>query len=134
MCLNILFHFFFIRWNNSFNLSNFVYSKQKFHFFAILCALATTVHGYRILVLVPINRSSHWNYMQVFIKELLTRGHEVTCITSIKLTGHKYENYTEILIDPPYDMQNISKWNNDVGNNVIMTGFFFLLWRESCMK
>lgn len=67
------------------------------------------MHGYNILVLVPINRDGHWNYMQNFIKELLTRGHEVTCITSIKLTEPKYENYTEILIDPPYDMQNISK-------------------------
>lgn len=69
--------------------------------------------------------------MQVFIKELLMRGHEVTCITSIKLSGHKYENYTEILIDPPYDMQNISKWNNDVENVIMIKKKF---WRESCMK
>ncbi|XP_055312528.1 UDP-glucosyltransferase 2-like isoform X2 [Sitodiplosis mosellana] len=82
---------------------------MKLQLLAILCTLATTVHGYRILVLAPINRNSHWNYMQVFVNELLTQGHEVTCITSIKLSGPKHEKYIEILIDPPYNMQNIIK-------------------------
>lgn len=50
--------------------------------------------------------------MQVFVKELLKREHEVTCITSITLGEPKPENYTEILIDPPYDMQNIGKFRS----------------------
>lgn len=75
-----------------------------------MCALATTIHGYKILVMVPINGKSHWNYMESFVKSLIDRGHQVTCITSIKLSEPKPDNYTEILIDPPFNMQNISKY------------------------
>lgn len=75
-----------------------------------MCALATTIHGYKILMMVPINGKSHWNYMESFVKALIDRGHQVTCITSIKLSGPKPDNYTEILIDPPFNMQNISKY------------------------
>lgn len=82
---------------------------QKFNILAILCALATVVQGHHILFLVPMNGKSHWNYMQVFIKELLNRGHQITCITSMSIGDFKPENYTEILIDPPFNMQNISK-------------------------
>ncbi|XP_055295942.1 UDP-glucosyltransferase 2-like [Sitodiplosis mosellana] len=77
--------------------------------FAFLCALATTIHGYNVLVMVPINGKSHWNYMEVFVKELINRGHQVTCITSITISGPKPDNYTEILIDPPFNLQNIIK-------------------------
>lgn len=73
-----------------------------------VCAFATAVQAYKVLVLVPINGKSHWNYMQVFVKEFLNRGHEVTAITSIALGGKKHNNYTEILINPPFDMQSLS--------------------------
>lgn len=42
------------------------------------------------------------------IEELINRGHKVTAITSFK--PHKtLKNYTEILIDPPYDVNNSGK-------------------------
>lgn len=71
---------------------------------AFWCALVTFVHGYKILVAIPINGKSHMVYMEVFIRELINRGNEVTCITSIPISGEKPQNYTEILIDPPFDM------------------------------
>lgn len=74
-----------------------------------LSVLATISDGYRILVVVPINGKSHGLYMESFLKEFLNRGHEITCITSFKMSGPKLNNYTEILIDPPFDMQSMSK-------------------------
>lgn len=47
--------------------------------------------------------------MKVFVKELLDRGHDVTCITSISMGDQTVKNYTEILIDPPLDMGNFSE-------------------------
>lgn len=61
--------------------------------------------------MVPINGKSHWNYMQVFIKEFLRRGHEVTSITSIAMGGKKHENYTEVLIDPPFNIRGFSEYS-----------------------
>lgn len=84
-------------------------SFKKYQILAFCCALATVVTGYKVLVVVPINGKSHWLYMESFIKEFLHRGHQVTCITSFKLNGPKIDNYTEILIDPPLEMQRISK-------------------------
>lgn len=73
-----------------------------------ICVWATSVQSYKILFQVPINGKSHWNFLQVFVKELLHRGHEVTCITSISM-GTKIDNYTEILINPAFDMGHISR-------------------------
>lgn len=72
----------------------------------ILCILlAALAEGYKILLLVPINGKSYMNYIQVFIRELIGRGHEITCITHIPMSGAKLDNYTEVLIDPPFDME-----------------------------
>lgn len=90
-------------------LSNFLLFLQNFSIWIFVCAWAASVQGYKILFLVPINGKSHWNYMRVFVKELLYRGHEVTCVTSITMGDSKLQNYTEILIDPPFDMQNLSE-------------------------
>lgn len=79
--------------------------------FLCIFALATSVHGYKVLVLVPMNGKSHWNYMKVFVKEFLIRGHEVTCVTSISMGDHKFENYTEILIDPPLNLQGFCEYS-----------------------
>lgn len=78
----------------------------------LLCisALVTSVHGYKVLVLVPMNGKSHWNYMKVFVQEFLSRGHEVTCITSISMGDHISDNYTEILIDPPLNIEGFSEY------------------------
>lgn len=87
---------------------------MKFCAFAFLCTflLATSVQGHKILVIVPMHGKSHWNYMKVFINELINRGHELTCITSISMGEHKPANYTEILIDPPYEIQNIGEFSH----------------------
>lgn len=58
------------------------------------------VDAHKILVIVPMNGKSHWDYMKNFINELLNRGNEVTCITTISIGDNKPKNYTEILIDP----------------------------------
>lgn len=74
-----------------------------------LMSLLAATNAYKILVLVPMNGKSHWIYMQTFVEELLHRGHEVTCITSQKFNGPTPLNYTEVLIDPPFDIESIIK-------------------------
>lgn len=69
----------------------------------------SAIYGSKILYTVPISGKSHWVYGQNFVDALLDRGHEVTCITSNAYAGSKHKNYTEILIDPPFNYTNISK-------------------------
>lgn len=52
---------------------------------------------------MPISGKSHWVYGQNFVDALLDRGHEVTCITSNTYIGSKPNNYTEVLVDPPFN-------------------------------
>lgn len=59
----------------------------------------------KVLFLAPINGQSHWNYLKFFIKELIGRGFDVTCITSIAMNDTQLSNYTEVLIDPPFIME-----------------------------
>lgn len=89
-----------------------MFSTLKWCVFTFLCvfSLATSVQGHKILVIVPMHGKSHWNYMKVFVNELVDRGNNVTCITSISMGKHKPANYTEILIDPPYEIQNLGKF------------------------
>lgn len=49
--------------------------------------------------------------MKVFVDELVNRGNEITCITSISMGKHKLGNYTEILIDPPFELQSLGELN-----------------------
>lgn len=106
--------------------------SHKFILITFLCisVLAPIIYGHKILVIVPVygknqkikNKidiiilmniltlgQSHWNYMKVFIESLLNRGNEITCITSITMGENKPQNYTEILMDPPYYRTNLSK-------------------------
>lgn len=78
-----------------------------------LCTLSTLVLGSKILVLVPANGKSHAMYLKVFVEELIGRGHEVTCVTSYSM-GQTHDNYTEILIDPPFNMQKLGKYKSKV--------------------
>lgn len=103
----------------------------KLCIFAFLCIVPwpSSVQGHKMLVIVPVYGKSHWNYMKVFVNELIDRGHEVTCITSISMGKHKPVNYTEILIDPPFKIQNFGEctlppifehlciWNRTKHNN-----------------
>lgn len=92
-----------------------MFGTLKFCVFTFLCVLlpATSVQGHKILVIVPMHGKSHWNYMKVFIDELINRGHELTCITNISMGKHKPTNYTEILIDPPYEIQNLGEFDSN---------------------
>lgn len=79
---------------------------------AYLCMLASippAIDAHKILVIVPMNGKSHWDYMKNFINELLNRGNEVTCITTITMGENQPQNYTEILIDPPFLKENLGK-------------------------
>lgn len=66
--------------------------------------------GYKILFLVPFNGPSHWILSQNFAKELVNRGHEVTAIVNTPISNFKSPNYTEILIDPPFDLSIVCKY------------------------
>ncbi|XP_055588576.1 UDP-glycosyltransferase UGT4-like [Uranotaenia lowii] len=88
----------------------------------------TAVSCSKILVLVPFPAPSHWLWLEHFVQELLNRGHMVTAITNFA-SPEKHENYTEILIDPPYDIPYYfpiadifeSKYSSDIKN-------LFLYW------
>lgn len=45
--------------------------------------------------------------MENVIGALLNRHHQVTCITSSKWSGTMPENYTEVLIDQPFDLNSV---------------------------
>lgn len=49
--------------------------------------------------------------MSAFVKALLQRGHEVTFITSQSM-NQNITNYTEILIDPPFDLEALCELKN----------------------
>uniref|UniRef100_A0A1Y9H2X1 Uncharacterized protein n=1 Tax=Anopheles dirus TaxID=7168 RepID=A0A1Y9H2X1_9DIPT len=92
-------------------------------------ALCPPADGAKILFLVPFPAPSHWLWIEHFVKELLSRGHELTAITNFA-AKESHRNYTEILIDPPYDIPYYfpvsdiydSKYNSDLNN-------LFLYWR-----
>lgn len=45
--------------------------------------------------------------MQKFIRALLDRHHEVTAITPIPWKGIRPHNYTEVLVEPPLNIEDI---------------------------
>lgn len=47
---------------------------------------------------------SHFLYIQSFVRAMLEREHEVTYLTSNTLNHLKLTNYTEVLIESPFDM------------------------------
>lgn len=70
----------------------------------LLFFLVGQVQSYKILFLVPFPGPSHWLMLKHFIRELTVRGHEVTCITSIKF-GEPLSRYQEVLIEPAYPIR-----------------------------
>lgn len=72
----------------------------------------------RILFLAPANAKSHWNFLKVFIRELIGRGYDVTCMTSISMNDKNLSNYTEILIDPPIPLGSIGSILNYFSKNL----------------
>lgn len=78
------------------------------------------VFGYNVLFLGTFNAKSHVLYMQSFIKAVIDRGHEVTYVTSQSLNHMNLTNYTEVLIDPPFEFFSLSKCKNEA--------FYFVLF------
>lgn len=99
-------HFFeFIEFGIHFTefIFNFFPTSQRLSILNVLLLFFGTINGYKILLLTPYKANSHWEFFQHIIKALLERNHEVTVITSKTLNGIKPDNYTEVLIDPPFD-------------------------------
>lgn len=69
----------------------------------ILFALQQNATAYNILFLLPFPGPSHYVFIGNFVKELISRGHDVTAITNFKLNENS-TRYNEILIDPKYDL------------------------------
>ena len=63
----------------------------------LLVAVISSIQASNILVIVPTPIVGQWLYFEEFIKNLLTRGHTVTGITSYNLRQQN-ENYTPIII------------------------------------
>lgn len=93
-------------------LNFFLFLKHFFQIFLTLTMCLTIGHGYKVLFLGPFNGKSHFLYMQSFVLALIDRGHEVTFLTSQSINHIKLKNYTEILIDPPFDIHSLCKFNN----------------------
>lgn len=67
--------------------------------------------------------------MKHFAVELLNRGHELTCVTNKPLTGHNSSKYTEILIDPTFNLSEefseyLKSTENKNSSKIIL--FFYL--------
>lgn len=74
----------------------------------LLNFLAFQTDGYRILFLAPFPVGSHWMWLNHFVKELLHRGHHVTALTNFP-TKDPHQNYTEMIIDPPFHLLSVCK-------------------------
>lgn len=57
--------------------------------------------------MVPFASTSHWILLQNYVKELVNRGHAVTAIVNQPITNFTMSNYTEVLIDPPFDLRSV---------------------------
>lgn len=69
----------------------------------LISALFLPNNAYRILFLAPFPVLSHWLWLEHFVTEMLHRGHHVTALTNFA-TKSPHANYTELIIDPPYDL------------------------------
>lgn len=103
--------------------------------------MAGASSGYNILVATPLNGKSHWLFMQSIVKALLDRHHEVTVITSKPWDGVKPVNYTEVLVDPPIDLELVlpqstvfAAEDGSIFNNIIMLPMLGKLTADHCLN
>lgn len=75
---------------------------------AVIC-LFGTVDSLKILFMAPFPVPSHWFWLNSVVEGLLDRGHEVTAITNFP-AKKPHLNYTEIILDPPYDLLKYCKY------------------------
>lgn len=76
---------------------------QKVSILIFVFAFGTFTNGLKILFLAPISSSSQWYHLENFVRALLNRKHDVTCLTRFCLRGEIPENYTEVLVDSSYN-------------------------------
>lgn len=76
----------------------------------LLSVAIVTCNGYKILFITTVSGKSHWLFLQHIIRELIDRQHELTVITPFLWPGTKPVNYTEVLIDPPFNIESICKF------------------------
>lgn len=101
-----------IKCTKHFHLQNFHLQNFSRTFYLLLFA-ATFTEGYKILIITPLPGPSHILMFKVFVKELVSRGHEVTAITALTMK-EQFKNYTEVLIDPPYTFDDICESSSQV--------------------
>lgn len=89
-----------------------------------LASLVTLCNAYKVLFLAPVIGKSHFLFMQTIVRALLDRGHEVSYLTSNSLNHLKLANYTEYLVDPPFDFGSLGM------NGKSMCSFSF----HSCLQ
>lgn len=82
---------------------SFPFHQQHWQSFLIFSFLLTACNGYRVLYVAPLNAKSHFFFMESFVRALLERKHHVTFLTGTSMQHLKLANYTEILVDPPFD-------------------------------
>ncbi|XP_031627056.1 UDP-glucuronosyltransferase 2B20-like [Contarinia nasturtii] len=96
---------------------------MNFKCFLVIAICITITNGYKILFLAPFVWKSHFLFMSEFVKTLVDRQHEVTYLTSNSLKHLNLPNYTEVLIEPPFDMESIGsqeKWLEMAGSSTFM--------------
>lgn len=77
-----------------------------------ILSILPLAYGYNVLVLMAFPGPSHHVYIAEFVKVLTNHSHHVTAIVNFSLKGLKGANYTEILIDPIYDLKQNSNIQN----------------------
>lgn len=114
---------------------------QRFPILLLLLQLFALSNALKFLYLVPFPAPSHWFWLKNFSEELLKRGHhvshflytgyllakrnknnhfcsinpmfQVTVITNFKRAA-PHANYTEIIIDPPYNIPKYCKSHDQI--------------------
>lgn len=81
-----------------------------------------------------INGKSHWLFQQSIMTELLKRGHEVTCITQMTWIGQKPVNYSEVLVDPPFDLEAICMCCHELQKNQMKNQIFVFFFLNSATR
>lgn len=82
----------------------FLFQKHIAFICFIFLNFAANCGGYKYLGLFPFPVKSHFLWIEHFLEALLSRGHELTILTSFKMKN-SHPNLTEILIEPGFDFE-----------------------------
>lgn len=84
--------------------------RQNLLVLLTILSFACTGNAFNVLFLGPFVGTSHFLYCKSFVIELLKRGHQVTFMTSNSMKEMNLANYTEILIEPRFEIEKMSKF------------------------